>query len=308
MNSLKYIKGIDLNQIKDRPILDIAASFWEVDRYKAFKTCYRSMRMIDDLVDNRKSISVKITNEEKGKYSKSVRNWINSIINDNPYDPNQKELLKTISEFHIPLWPWIKFSHSMIYDINENGFKSLRDFIKYSEGAAISPGSIFMHLCGIHNSNGYFMVPKFDVKKSARSLALFSYLVHVIRDFQKDQNNNLNYIPVNLLDEYGLTHITLKEIASGGKIVSEFRELMKMYYKIIEYYRKISRYMLDNISNFLEPRYKLSLEIIYSLYLQIFERIDIQNGNFSSEELNPSIEEIQSRVNMILSEYQFMEE
>ncbi len=307
MNSLKYIKGIDLNQIKERSILDIAASIWEVGRYNAFKTCYRSMRMIDDLVDDCKAISTNISDEEKEHFSRVIMNWFNSLIDGNPCDSNQKELLKTITKYQIPLWPWIKFSNSMIYDINFNGFKSLREFIKYSEGAAISPGSIFMHLCGIHNSNGYYMAPKFDIKKYARPLALFSYIVHVIRDFQKDQNNNLNYIPVNLLDEYGLTHITLKEIASGGKIVSEFRELMKRYYKIIEYYRKISRYMLDNISNFLEPRYKLSLEIIYSLYLQIFERIDIQNGNFSSEELNPSIEEVRSRVNMILSEYRYMD-
>ena len=306
--SADKLEVADVDQIKGRPVLDIAASIWEEDRYDAFKTCYRSMRIIDDLVDDRKIISTNISDEEKRHYSDVIKSWIKSIMDNNPCDSNQRELLTAIKEFKIPLWPWIEFSDSMVYDINFNGFQSLEEFIKYSEGAAISPGSIFMHLCGIHNSNGYLFVPKFDVKKSARPLALFSYFVHVIRDFQKDQNNNLNYIPNNLLDEYGITKDKLKEIASGDRIASNFRELMKKYYVIIEYYRYKSRYMLDTISNFLEPRYRLSLEIIYGLYLQIFERIDIQNGNFTTEELNPSAKEVQSKVEMIISEYQYVEQ
>ncbi len=301
MNNIEPIISTDIDQIKNRPILDIAASFWEEERYNAFNTCYSSMRVIDDLVDDRKIISSYISDEEKIEYSENIKSWIKSIRDKTSRNSIQERLLETISEFHIPLWPWIEFSKSMIYDLDNNGFNSFKTFVKYSEGAAISPGSIFMHLCGIYKTNGYYSPPKFDVRKAARPLALFSYLVHVIRDFQKDQNNNLNYIPDSLIDKYGLTHTALKEIASGGRIVSEFRELIKKYHKVIEYYRNKSRQMLDTISDFLEPRYKLSLEIIYSLYLQIFERIDILNGNFSSAELNPSAEEIQSRIDMTVS-------
>jgi hypothetical protein len=46
----------------------------------------------------------------------------------------------------------------------------------------------------------------------------------------------------------------------------------------------------------MEPRYQLSLEIIFNLYLMVFERINIEEGNFSREELNPSVNEIRERV------------
>ena len=45
---------LDFNQILTNPILDIGARFWEDERYNAFRICYRSMRLLDDLVDNRK--------------------------------------------------------------------------------------------------------------------------------------------------------------------------------------------------------------------------------------------------------------
>ena len=307
MSTYKAISIEELNITKNQPILDIAASIWEAEKYNAFKTCYRAMRSLDDLVDDRKSILIRINDRERNYYSTVIANWKKAIIDKDPIDFNQKELLETIAKYHIPFWPWIEFSNSMIHDINFTGFQSLKEFIKYSEGAAISPGSIFMHLCGIKDSNGYLIPPMFDVKKAARPLALFSYFVHVIRDFQKDQISNLNYIPDKLIYEHGLSHNTLKKIATGGKVVPEFRELMKSYYKIIEYYRHKARNMLDTIKCFLESRYMISLEIIYNLYLQIFEKIDTQDGRFTSEELNPTFEEVQSRLNLILSEYQSVE-
>lgn len=48
---------LDFQQILTNPILDIAAHVWEEERYNAFKICYRTMRILDDLVDDRKSIA-----------------------------------------------------------------------------------------------------------------------------------------------------------------------------------------------------------------------------------------------------------
>jgi len=45
-----------------------------------------------------------------------------------------------------------------------------------------------------------------------------------------------------------------------------------------------------------EPRYQLSLEIIFNLYLMVFEKIDVVKGNFKTAELNPTPEETRQRV------------
>jgi hypothetical protein len=52
----------------------------------------------------------------------------------------------------------------------------------------------------------------------------------------------------------------------------------------------------ERIKPLLEPRYQLNLEIIYDLYLMVFERIDLRNGQFTTEELNPTPEETKDRV------------
>ena len=53
-NHFDFAPKLTSQQILDNSTLDIAARFWESERYEAAKTCYRTMRIIDDLIDNRK--------------------------------------------------------------------------------------------------------------------------------------------------------------------------------------------------------------------------------------------------------------
>jgi phytoene/squalene synthetase len=192
----------------------------------------------------------------------------------------------------------------MIYDIMHEGFKTFNDFLDYSEGAAVAPASVFIHLCGVSKEKGHYRPPKFDIKEAARPLAIFAYLVHIIRDFQKDQKNNLNYIAVNLMAENGLSHAKLRTIATKGKINPGFKKLMKKYLNHTENYRQKARNTLDKTTNLLEPRYQLSLEIIYNLYLQIFERIDVASGKFTVDELCPSPKEVQERIKLVVDSFE----
>ena len=300
VNALSLNK--DFKEILTNPILDIAANFWEKDRYEAFKTCYKSMRYVDNLIDERKASKEKITETEKQKFTEKVNNWISLIANVKP--SNQVQLIKTLKKFKIPFWPWKKLSEAMIYDLHHDGFRTFPVFLEYAEGAAVAPGSIFMHLCSVTNKNGKYYAPQFDIKKASRPLALFAYLVHLIRDFQKDHNNNLNYFADDLIAKHNLTKKTLKEIAAGGKISQNFRNLIKEHHNFAGHYRNKARQMLDETSAYLKPPYLLSLEVLYSLYLQIFERIDVNNGKFTTEELNPSPKEIKERISKIVSSFE----
>jgi phytoene/squalene synthetase len=295
-------RTIDFQQVLSNPILDIAAQVWEGNRYAAFKACYKSMRLIDDLVDDRK-IAGGLTEGEKQLLVSRVNSWLYSLENNGSDESMQGSLLGVMSEFKIPLWPWIELSKAMIYDLRNDGFKTFNDFLDYSEGACVAPGAIFMHLCGIKRGSNGFEEPRFNVREAARPIALFSYLVHVVRDFQKDQLNNLNYFAGDLMEKHGLSAFDLREAARLGKASDELRGLMRDYYDFAGRYRIEARESLDKIRGHLGSRYQLSLELILGLYSQIFERIDVDNGSFTELELNPSPAQVNKRITRIVSSF-----
>jgi phytoene synthase len=293
---LRILDSIDFEKIKDHPNILIAANFWEPDRYEAAKTCYRFMRKIDDLIDNHKATQRGIAPEERGKFIDDVNKWLLMLITSGNNDPEKKELLETVEKFAIPVWPLEAFARSMIYDINNDGFPTIASFLDYAQGASVAPASIFVHLSGIVRSGDRYKPPQFDVKEAASPAAIFSYLVHIVRDFQKDQFNNLNCFANDLVMNHGLTGKQLYDIAHGSPVTPGFRNLVRDYLSLADNYRIETRKIIDKIKPFLEERYLLSLEIIYDLYTLVFERIDPDRGNFTFYELNPTPLDTRDRV------------
>ena len=301
---LEIYNSIDFHQIKDHPNILIAANFWEADRYCAAKTCYKFMRAIDDLIDNHKAKNKLIDVSERKGFVANVDDWLRMIIISKECNPLQAELIETIEKFRIPLWPMEAFAKSMIYDINNDGFPTLEAFLEYSNGASVAPASIFVHLNGLLVKNGQYDIPPFDVKWAATPCAVFSYLVHIIRDFQKDQLNNLSYFADDLIIKNHLTRQDMREFAEGRNVNDNFRNLIKNYHSVADQYRYKTYEIIKEIKPLLEPRYQLSLEIIFNLYLMIFERIDLQKGKFTTEELNPTPEETRERVFKTIMEFE----
>ena len=301
MNALqeKYLdifNSIDFEQIKDHPNILIAARFWDEKRYGAAKIIYKFMRTMDDLIDNHKAANKTISENEKRHFKESVDKWLKVIADGSSNNSMQPELAEAIKKFRVPSWPLEAFARSMIYDINNNGFPTLAAFFEYAGGASIAPAAIFVHLAGLRELENKYSAPTFNVKEAATSCAIFSYLVHVIRDFQKDQLNNLNYFADDLIEKHALTRDDLLNIAKGASISNSFRELIKEYYLLADEYRKKTLDCIRAIWPYLEPRYQLSLEIIFDLYLMVFEKIDIRHGTFTASELNPTPAESKLRV------------
>jgi phytoene/squalene synthetase len=288
--------SIDFNRIIDHPNILIAANFWDEERYCAARTCYKFMRAIDDLIDNHKAANRLIAKEKRVEFIADVNEWLKKIVINEDCNPENESLTRTIEKFRIPVWPIEAFAKSMIYDINNDGFPTLAAFLDYARGASVAPASIFVHLSGLYRIDGNYRDPAFDVKEAATPCAIFSYLVHIIRDFQKDQFNNLNYFADDLILKNGLTRRELSDIAHGRSVTPGFRNLIREYYELADEYRKKTRNIIVKIQPLLEPRYQLSLAIIFDLYLMVFERIDIEKGNFTSYELNPTHEETRKRV------------
>lgn len=301
---LTIFNKIDFKRITEHPNILIAAAFWDDDRYLAAKTCYKYMRAIDDLIDCHKAIHSFIAESEKQQFLESVQSWVAIAKNAGNNNPLKHELLDTIRKFHIPVWPMEAFARSMIYDIDHTGFPTMNDFLEYSQGASVAPASIFVHLNGITRQGEEYLPPAFDVKSAATPCAIFSYLVHIIRDFQKDQLNNLNYFADDVSIQNGLKPADLRKIAEGAPIPQGFRNMMQTYCNLADTYRRATYEVIEQLSPILEPRYRLSLLVIFNLYLMVFERINIEKGTFTAEELNPTPEEIKSRVYDTISGFQ----
>jgi phytoene/squalene synthetase len=293
---LELFNQINFEKIKDHPNILIAANFWDKDRYEAARTSYRFMRAIDDLIDNHKSTYLGFSEDEKQKFTGNVEQWLEVVRNAAKENSFYNDLMETMERFRIPLWPLEAFAKSMVYDIHHDGFSTVRQFLEYANGASVAPASIFVHLCGIRKDNGQYMAPPFDVREAAVPCAVFSYIVHIIRDFQKDQLNNLNYFADDVLEKNGLNRKDLRRIAENGDIPHGFRMVIKEYYALAEQYRLKTSAMIKTIWPHLGPRYQLSLEVIFNLYLMVFERINPQTGSFSAGELNPTTSEMRARV------------
>ncbi|MCD4731476.1 MAG: squalene/phytoene synthase family protein, partial [Bacteroidales bacterium] len=194
------------------------------------------------------------------------------------------------------------FAKSMIYDINNTGFDTFDDFIHYAEGASVAPASVFVHLCCLNEELQEYVYPTMNLMDIARPCAIFSYLVHIIRDFQIDQQNNLNYFANDILQKNNLTPDDIKMMSNGTPITTNFRKVIAEYVVQAEHYRLETEKVIENITPFLSQHYLLSLKIIYNLYLQVYNRIDIEKGTFTTQELNPTSEEIKKKVIQISEE------
>jgi phytoene synthase len=296
-NELKSsIASIDFENIEKHPNILIAARFWDDKRYQAARVCYKFMRMIDDLIDDRKALDDSISCLEKEELSEKVNSWIDCLESVPANEPFYQELVDTISTFKIPLQLFHNFAKSMIHDINHDGFSSLEEFLDYAEGASVAPASIFVHLSCLSEENGLYRRPEYNIPDVARPCAIFSYLVHIIRDFQEDQLNNLNYFAKDILERNHLLPSDLREIAEGAPVPDSFRNVIREYHELAGRYQQATIQQLKELNSKLDGRYLFSLHLIYQLYKMVFDRINVEQGSFTSEELNPRPSEIRDMV------------
>ncbi|MDH3891145.1 MAG: squalene/phytoene synthase family protein [candidate division Zixibacteria bacterium] len=292
---------VDFSRILTNPILDIAARLWDIDRYAAFQVCYRSMRFVDDLVDDARTSERPMSDTKRSELANDIGRIVEQLQEGKSTDRRQQQLLEVLNNFQIPVWPWQRLAGAMLYDLHHDGFASFHIFLRYCEGAAIAPAAVFVHLCGIGLSRGEVSLPPFDIRRVARPLAIFSYLTHILRDFHKDQTAGLNYFSDDLLRKHDLTPASLEQIAESGTRPQSFRRLMADYCRMADYYRRRARAVLDFTASVLPPRYRTSLELIYELYLQVFERFDPLDTLYTSGELNPTPAEVQARIELTLA-------
>jgi phytoene synthase len=301
-NPISVLESIQFETLKKHPNILIAAAFWDKDRFEAARVCYRFMRKIDDMIDDRKAELVSLADCEKSLFTNKVYDWIECLQGKSVSDPIVAEVVDVIAKYNIPLSLFNNFARSMVYDIHNDGFPDFQSFLDYAEGASVAPASVFLHLCCLNEGNNDYVKPSMDLLDLARPCAIFSYLVHIIRDFEIDQQNNLNYFAHDLLKANDLSSQDLKKMANGTPISASFKNLIKTYCLYAEKYMHMTEKAIKNLQPFLPYQYLLSLQIIYRLYLEVFNRIENNNGTFRTDELTPTLEETKRIVEKLINE------
>lgn len=296
-----FAERFEPDTLAGSPILELGARTWPPERYHAFKVCYQTMRWVDDLIDHRKSKSFPLEEADKARIKNQVLSW---MLAAGGKEPEVAELNGIRRKFCLPWWPWQRWTKSMLYDLEHNGFRTFLDFLRYSEGAAVAPGAIFMHLCGLREQAKECRPPDFDIRPPARPLAIFCYLVHILRDFRSDLNQHLIYFADALLSAYGISRQDLERVGEGGPLAPAFRSLLHRYHGIAGYYGAKARRALDRVLPRLQPAYQVSLELVYGLYMQIYQRLDPDAGQFTAAETHPATAELHARILAILDRKQ----
>ncbi|MCK5124836.1 MAG: squalene/phytoene synthase family protein [candidate division Zixibacteria bacterium] len=283
---------------KGTPNLYLAANFLEPDdKFRAFLATYAAMRLTDDIVDDNRSagnMSTLCKQEISAEIDRFIEMFANRKFDDSV--PYAQDIKLAIARFEIPSWPFIELAGAMKFDIENDRFETFNQFLDYSEGAAVAPASIFMHLAASSfDDRGQIVLPEIDIREAARPLALFSYLVHVLRDFKKDFTSGkepLIYLDKDTTNMFNIDENELAKNANGWQQSLKFTNMIKWYFNRLQDYQTKAMDMLEAIDDRLPEDGRFALRFIYELYSATAAKISDQQCILIHENLNLSSSEI----------------
>lgn len=286
---------------KGTPNLYLAANFLEPDdKFRAFLAAYAAMRLADDIVDNTRAEG-NMTTVSKTRIADEIDRFAAMFANRKFDDslPYAQDIKFALARFEIPSWPFTELATAMKFDIENDRFDTFNQFLTYSEGAAVAPASIFMHLasCTFNDDASLLVLPSFDIREAARPLAIFSYIVHILRDFKKDYLSGrepLVYIDLETTDMFYVDDAELARNANGWTQSLKFTKMVMWYFNRLTEYQVQAEKALDTILDSLPPDGRFALRFIYELYSATAAKISNRQYIIVCEDLNLTHDEIKA--------------
>ena len=180
-----------------------------------FACCYAAMRVLDDMVDERYVVAAERSKEEVLAY---VDLWCtqaeaaasgNFVMSTSAIEPEIFGALNAyLGSSNIGAMPWRHLAKAMQRDINREVIEDWVAFEAYCRGAAIAPAEVFIYIlsCRVDGKLRTASTLPRPPLYYARDLALFCYLIHILRDLVHDarRHENLIVLPRAVLEEFGL--------------------------------------------------------------------------------------------------------
>jgi phytoene synthase len=207
-----------------------ASNLWFVGRAltapkrRLFQAAYATMRVIDDLVDDGfLALSAGARAVERPAALEHVAAWIRAadaavlrgeVAVEGLTDADARSLIRALADAagpsDLPPDPWHRLGEAMAFDIREEPLAVWDDFLSYCEGATVAPASIFLYVLQARPDRDGALkagIPAERLADQARDMAIFCYLVHILRDFRRDaaRGGQLVTVPESCFEDHGLT-------------------------------------------------------------------------------------------------------
>lgn len=204
---------------------------------KHFYAIYSFARIADDISDE----NYFIDKNEKLFY---LDNFKNSLINNNYLNPIIKALNNTIQEKNLPYEPFIKLIDAFRYDVDFEPFKNWDEILRYCDNSANPIGELILRLFNNYDN---------EIKKYSDAICSGLQLINFWQDLSVDILKGRNYIPIDLLDKYGIKSLDINSINK-----SNIQQLLNEIYDYTEKFYKFGFEITNKIKN---KRLKLELKI-----------------------------------------------
>lgn len=252
-------------------------------RRNLFVSCYAAMRVVDDAVDEDHVVGASRSGEETEAY---ITRWAQQaenamlgsfVVSEDSIEPEIFFALnKFAGESEIGPTPWRHLGDAMLADVARRGVEDWGAFETYCRGASIAPAEIFLYIlsCRIDGERATAASLPRPALYYARDLALFCYLVHIVRDLAKDvrRDENLIVLPSAVLEQVGL--------ADGGLLAAidthdaaALRPLVTVLMDRAASHRQRGEKRVQEISTELSPNANGTLASLVGRYVETFENL-----------------------------------
>jgi presqualene diphosphate synthase len=248
-------------------------------RQDLFFTTYAAMRVVDDLVDEDFLTRPHEQREiARAGVLDTISDWKDQCISgpggQGPLHPDVvAALADTAGRSDLGDWPWHALAGAMRMDAEEREMRNWDDFLEYCAGATVAPAAIFIYLLAAEpaNSAGYH----YDLPKPARDyavdLAIYCYIVHILRDLAKDAGRSprLITIPTEVLAQAGLVREGLEAALEQKSPMIGI--LARLLIDKAEPYRVAGHASLKEVSGHLGMVERTALRGLIAVYDKLFE-------------------------------------
>jgi phytoene/squalene synthetase len=268
--------------------------FRDTERYRAFCAFYALMRVVDDRIDNLPDRAM-LTESDRRREHLVVSAWEEGVLGcyggraPSPAVAQRcrrrdapallESLANSLAVFPVPRALWESFFRSMHWDLDHGRFDTWRDFLAYTEGASVSPTTIYLVLLASRRSSstGVFSLPSgFDLADCGRQLGTFAYLGHIVRDLAVDlraSERGLLYFSREDMKAHGVTEEGLFADVANGEASESVRSLVADLLGRARSYLGRGRSSMEALHGKIEDDCAFVLELIVTMYERVIERI-----------------------------------